>query len=87
MARQQKYRRKVTDSEVRPVLGREKSEKMGLLRVLKGEVNKEQRERQGRQKEIWDNVFPSLHLKSEKLVVVFLSNTNTSFLNTATQLH
>lgn len=60
---------------------------MGLLRVLKGKVNKEQRERLGRQKEIWDNISPSPHLKFEKLVVLFPSSTNTSFLNAATQLH
>lgn len=85
MAGQQKCRRKVTNSEVRPVLGREKSEKMGLLRVLKRKVNKEQRKRLGgKKKEIWDNVSPSLLLNFEKLVVVFPSNTNTSFLNAVT---
>lgn len=87
MAEQQKYRSKVTDREVRPVLETEKSEKMGLFRVLKEEVNKEQRERLGRQKEIWDNTSLYLPVKFEKLIVVFPSNTNTSFLNAATQLH
>lgn len=87
MAEQQKYRSEVTDREVRPVLEMEKSEKMGLFRVLKEEVNKDQRERLGRQKEIWDNTSPYLPVKFEKLIAVFPSNTNASFLNAATQLH
>jgi len=87
MAGQQKCRRKIADSEVRPVLWREKSEKTGLLRVLKWKVNKELRERLGRWKEIWDNVSPIWHLKFEKMVVIFPSNTNTSFLNAVRQLH
>lgn len=60
---------------------------MHLLRVLSGKVKKEHRERLGRQKEIWDNISPSPHLKYEKLVVAFPSNTNMSFTNAATQLH
>lgn len=52
--------------------------KLGLLRVLKGKMNQEQRERLGRKKEIGDNESPSLHFKFEKLVAVFLSNTNSS---------
>lgn len=67
MAGQQKYRQEVTGSEIKPVLRREKSGKkkikMGLIRVLRRKLNREVREWLGRQKEIWDNISPSLHLK------------------------
>lgn len=61
--------------------------KMGLFRVLKEEVNEEQRERLGRQKEIWDNTSPYPPVKFEKMIAVFPSNTNASLLNAATHLH